>query len=290
MKTQSSSAISYVFRNILYLLPFTLLPALLLAFSTSTVNNSTPIDLLMEMGALANGSGYEILNFKDHIYSYLSFINFTNRWWIWLLGLFAAFISLCCTFPAVERHMRLGVKQFTRVLFYINDCFFPLLSYLIIMMATVEVLSLVGSGIILLVYTAGLRAWPLFAVTAIVIFLVYLIFSIILVFTVCTVPARLMERYRLNIALSYSTQLVGKNFFRVYGSFVLIIAVSGGLLTLSKSLLSLFPAEYSETLHMIVSTLFNIFWLTAVPAFSLKTYIFLTDSERKDLKTRLFLR
>lgn len=290
MKIQNQSTVSYVFRNFFYLLPFTLLPALLLAFSSSTVTNLTPFDLLAEMGKSIYIGGYDITDFYSDVYSYLTFINISERWWVWLLGILAAFFSLCCTFSAVERHMRLGVRQFTRALFYINDCFLPLLSYLLLIFVAGEFFSLVASGFILLVYTIGLSATSLFAVTAVIIVLQYLVFSVIFIFTICTVPARLMERYRLNIAISYSAQLVGKSFFKIFGAFLLILAVSGSLLVFSKFLLSYSPKEYGAILHMAVATLFNIFWLMAAPAFSLRTYISLTGSERKDLEKRLFIK
>ncbi len=286
MKIQNQSTISYVFRNFFYLLPLTLLPALLLAFSSSTINYLTPVDLLAKMSI----GGYDIVFFYNDVYCYLTLLNTSPRWWVWLLGIAAAFISLCGTFSAIERHMRLGVKQFSRALVYINDCFLPLLSYLILVFIAGELLALISSGFILLSYTIGLRAWPLFTASAVIIALQYLIFSVLIIFTICTVPARLMERYRLNIAISYSTQLVGKKFFRIYGAFLLILFISGSLLAFSKYLLSYSPKEYGEIPHMAVSTLFNIFWLMAAPAFSLRTYSSLTDSERKDLETKLFLK
>ncbi|MEG1528000.1 MAG: hypothetical protein RR248_04025 [Clostridia bacterium] len=286
MRKQSDSSISYVFRNFFFLLPFCILPALLMAFATTSYANLTPIDFLIKI--LKQQEAFVLTDFFNDVYIYFSLINFTPRWWAWALGGILAVLSLCCTFSAVERHMRLGIKRYNNLATYINESFLTVFSYAFLLICCCELLALATSGLILLVISTTTRKWIIIAISLLLIVLFFTIITIIVVATLCTVPSRLMDGYKLNVAMSYSAQIVSKSFGIVFIKLWVLVIASLLVLGGSNVILNLFPSFLSRYIHLIVATAFALFWLIEIPAFSFKTYIDLTNGERKDLKTNLF--
>lgn len=285
MRTPKASSIFYMLRNAVFLLPLTILPAVLLAFSQTPVINFTQVDFFVKFAQ--NLDAFEIKNFTIDLYRYFTSINTSNLWWLWLFGVIALFISFSLTLPYIERHMRLGVRSYSRLLSMLNESVLLMLPYLICVLAAYEVVSLIICGMIYLFFLMGMGGLTLFGLSIVVALLLYIVFFMLFALTICSVPSMLCDGYKFNVAISYSARLVSTHFGKVLAQLFVPMALSFVLLGASRYLMAVLPL-YTELTHLLVSFLFYLFWVNYLPVYAMRDYTLLTEGVRKDLKVKLF--
>ena len=116
-------AIKYVLRNILYIIPLVLLPALFLSFSLDRV----AINAVVETALSGNLQAWTFAQ----VFRTVSIFNF-GSWRIVLFGFLGVVLLVVCVamlMALLEKHMRIGKRSLSGVLNKLND---NLLSMLII--------------------------------------------------------------------------------------------------------------------------------------------------------------
>lgn len=297
MRTQRDSSIAYFFRNFFYLTPLALIPAVMFGITPTlagwTANSvyepKTIVNLFVNIfHSISDPTKFTGENFYQDIYSYISLMGNINYWWLWVIDAILAIFVMCCLFSAVERHMRLGVKQFGRLFTNVNDTIVPLLAYCVIMFAFYELLSVLASAFIYLFTTLELLQVTVFILSCLV--MVVFLFIVLAVFTLTclTIPCRIMDGYKFNVAVSYSCQLVGKKYWRVFSRLLLMLVVSLALFMSLRFIIAYNSFKIAPVIDTIVSVIFNLFWVEMIPIFCTRTYFSLTDGKRNDIKQKLF--
>lgn len=285
MKTPNSSSIRYFIRNFFFLFPLAVVPAFLLAIAQSTQLVYTPVDFLINI--FRNMEVYSVSNFASDVYRYFSCVNTSPLWWIWAIGLISSIVGFCLITPLVERHMRLGVMSYSRLISMFNESLLMVLPYFFTAFVAYEFVSMAVSGVIYLFTMLNISGWLLFTLSLVVVVVAYGFFVAFIILTICTVPSMLTDGYKFNVAVSYSARLVATKYKSIIAKFILLIVGSVTLLMVSRVLLAT-QAVYTEIFHVIVAFLFYLFWMMYLPIFAMNTYIDLTEGVRKDLKVKLF--
>ena len=135
----------YILKNFWYILPFAVIPALLLSFSTDEQAMKTVLQYLYE------GKLQEIA-FSD-IFRAISVLNF-GSWKSVLFGLLAIVVIIFCValmMALLEKHMRIGKRTFNGVFSKLNDNFISTCGYGILLVAIYEVWCLITAALLYLV-------------------------------------------------------------------------------------------------------------------------------------------
>ncbi|MDD3831563.1 MAG: hypothetical protein PHW00_02775 [Clostridia bacterium] len=287
MRQQSTSSLSYFFRNFFYLLPLCIVPSFLLGLSCTNRSFYTFVDFFYML--FTQGDGFIGTDYYNGAYKYFSFLNFSSSWWIWVIGWIVLFIACCVLFPMIEKHMRLGIRRYRRLSSYNFNILLVVMLYFLLMATYIECFNLITSAVVFSCYKVGLRGLSITIISA-VMFMVD-IFYILYAYTMtaCAIPSKLMDNYNFNIAVSYSIQLVAGKYWSTYAKILAGFMLSIGVASISKYLFLTY-SWYLPIYHTIILTMLFLFWLMMFCIFGLKTYISLTDGQRRDLSTSLFNR
>lgn len=285
MKTTKASSISYIFRNFLFLLPITVLPAIILGISKSQQMDFSVLSFLIKFGK--DTSGYVIDDFFLDVYRYFSCVDTSSNWLLWAVGILLAIVSYCIVIGMAERHMRLGARSYSKILRILNDTILFVLPYAFFVFLIYELCALIMCGMIFLLAKMGITAGALFALSVVITFVGNMIFIFIYELTMLTIPSMLTDGYTFNVAASYSARLISDNFGKVLVKIALPAVVTLVALTISRYILDS-SVLYQPGFHFVVSFLFYLFWLYYLPCLSMSEYIRLTDGVRKDLQVKLF--
>ncbi len=200
MKYTAQSA-KYVVKNLIYLLPFAIIPALFLSVST---DEEAIINVLK---AVYHGNLLE-WTFGD-LFCAISVLN-VGSWQGVVFGLFGVIVIVPCMalmMAILEKHFRIGKRTFNGIWNKINDNFLSTLGYVLLLLAIYEVWSLLLSA--LLFFFSRITVAVLAYILAC---LVYLAMHVLLLFAVSSIylwlPCMQITGFAAFEALHYSYQLV----------------------------------------------------------------------------------
>ena len=145
MRSYTIQSGKYIFKNFLYLLPFTVLPAFFLALSLAEEEIVCVINTLTS-GNIGNLHFY-------HLFSAISVLNFAS-WESIVYGVIGIIVLIACAsilMALLEKHMRIGKRSFRGIFSKLNDNLMPTLGYAFFILLIYELWALLTTGIILLV-------------------------------------------------------------------------------------------------------------------------------------------
>ncbi len=145
MRSYTIQSGKYIFKNFLYLLPFTLLPAFFLSLSLAEEEIKCVVETLVS-GNIGNLHFY-------HLFSAISVLNFAS-WESIVYGIIGIAVLIACVsilMALLEKHMRIGKRSFRGIFSKLNDNLLPTLGYAFIVLIIYEVWSLLTAALILLV-------------------------------------------------------------------------------------------------------------------------------------------
>jgi hypothetical protein len=288
MRRGKKSTLVYILKNFWFMLPLTILPAALLGFVKAVQYDNTPADFFLKLFlSITNNQSLVVNNFAQDLFGYFTSISISENWWIYLLGLTSLFFSFCMTISSVERHMRLGLKSYTRILSMLNESIMAVFPYFMLALLSYEFIGLIICGMIYLFYVFNINGWLLMVLSLTVCVVFYIIYAVFITLTICTVPSILSDGYRFNVAVSYSARLVSKKLGVMLGRLIGTFAVSWIILTASNFLYAN-AKWYPHALHIVISVVYYLFWACFLPVFSMKNYTELTEGTRKDIQVSLF--
>ena len=190
----------YVAKNLIYILPFAIIPALFLAFSTD------------------EGAIFKVLKAVYHgdlrkwtfgeLFCAISVFNF-GSWQSIVFGILGLLLIVPCValmMALLEKHFRIGKRTFNGIWGKLNDNFLSTLWYIIVLLAIFEVWSLLLAAFLFLFSRISVAA-----VAYVLVVLVYLAMHVLLLYAIGTVylwlPCMQITGFRAIEALQYSYQL-----------------------------------------------------------------------------------
>lgn len=193
-------AIKYVLRNILYIIPLVLLPALFLSFSLDRV----AINAVVETALSGNLQAWTFAQ----VFRTVSIFNF-GSWRIVLFGFLGVVLLVVCVamlMALLEKHMRIGKRSLSGVLNKLNDNLLSTFCYTLLLLGIYEFWSLITAA--LLFFASRLDNIILayaFSGGVIVAMHVVLLYFISLIYL--WLPCMQITGFRATEALYYSNQL-----------------------------------------------------------------------------------
>lgn len=255
-------------------------PAILLALFRSEFIVS---DFFVKL--VKDGDGFIIVDFYDDVYKYFSFINFQSfgSFLMWLLSSITAVLGLGALFSGVERHMRLGVPMGFKLISLINDSIVIVLPFVGLIFVSCEILGLVISGLICLLFLIIKSKIALFIVSLLLVAVVYLIYFSFVALISLTMPASLIDGYSFNYAAATSINLVKNNLFKITAALVFPLCLTMLSVSLFNVLFAVLLPGAKEIIMTIVWIFVYMFWMLYYPVMTVKHYMFLSGMEREDM-------
>ena len=207
----------YIFKNLWFVLPFSILPAVFLALSADFGAVSIVMHKLF--------SGVFDLEFKEIFFAW-SFFRCDSV----LGGIYSALALLCLIFFSgfllvfIEKHMRIGKRTLSGVFTQLRDHAFSFIGIVVFFVVLYEVWALVLSAVLFMVtnFSSDIFARILFVIVS-VIFIAALFYIITAGYL--WVPCKLHTGFRLYPALIYSYGLLGGVRWRLFFSMLISYAV-----------------------------------------------------------------
>ena len=196
----TTQAIKYVFRNFIFLLPFVLLPAVLLSFSTDEI----AIRTVLQQAFSGNVNQWTF----GELFRAVSVLNFSS-WQSITAGVFAVFSLIffaCLLMAFLEKHMRVGKRSCKTLFPKLNDNLLPTCGYVLLLLALYEAWSLITVALLYFVsrISAVVLAYVCIGVVAIATF-VALLYVISLMYL--WLPCMQITGFKAKEALKYSFEL-----------------------------------------------------------------------------------
>ena len=213
----------YIFKNFLYVVPFTILPAFLLSLSIASDSIETVLTALFT----GNLSAW---TFAD-VFRAISVLNFGD-----LGSSITGFLSIVAIFPCValfmaflEKHMRIGKRTFNGLLSKLNDNIPSTFGYGLLFLTIYEVWSLITAA---LLYFVSLISNIIVAYIAVGV--VFLAMHVVLLYTVGLIylwlPCMQITGFPMMEALEYSHQLLTPVKWKILGGQLLALVGADALI------------------------------------------------------------
>ena len=193
-------AIKYVIKNFIFLLPFVILPAIFLSFSTDEI----AIRTVLQQAFSGNLNEWTF----NELFRAVSILNFSS-WQSITAGILAVLTLIFCAallMAFLEKHMRIG-KRSCRTLFpKLNDNFLATCGYIVLLLLLYELWSLVTVALLFFVsrLNAVIIAYVFICIIALVMFIV-LLYVVSMMYL--WLPCMLITGFKPMEALNYSSDL-----------------------------------------------------------------------------------
>lgn len=266
----NESIIAYMINNFWYLLLISLVPSVFV--SLFFYSEFSPIMFFQNF--LSDIDGFKVTNSFLDVYRYFSVIDYSNWIW-WTLSAIVFLLAFTVMFVVVETHMRLGVRTKRGFFKLINDSLLIIVKYMLLALAVAELAALIISGIIV-ISSLIFSSIGVFFVSLIISILMLVVLLLLLTSTICVVPIVLADGYNLRFAMSYSISMISPRLAILFGEVVVGLVVSSAISYLIGLLGGIFIYAASVLLTMVI--------LVFIPVFSVRNYMRITQSERRDIR------
>ncbi len=193
----------YVFKNLLYLFPFAILPALFLSVSTDQAAVVSVIKAFFT-GEINDWSFGEI-------FRAVSILNFAS-WQAIVFGLVGIIVIVPCValmMALLEKHMRIGKRTFNGLWGKLNDNFISTCGCVLLLLAIYEIWTLILAALMFLF--AQIEILPLTYALAVITFIAFHILLVVVISTIYLwLPCMQITGFRAYEALVYSYHLMGQ--------------------------------------------------------------------------------
>ncbi len=213
----------YVFKNILYLFPFAILPALFLSLSTDQSAVSSVVKVIFS-GNIQDWSFTEI-------FRAISILNFAS-WEAIVFGIVGIIVIVPCValmMALLEKHMRIGKRTFNGLWGRLNDNFISTCGCVLLLLAIYEIWALLLAAFMFLFSRITVTV-----VAYILAGLAFIAFHVLLVVVISMIylwlPCMQITGFRAYEALAYSYQLMGQIKSRIIAAQLVILLLAEGLL------------------------------------------------------------
>lgn len=277
MRYQSESTISYIFRNFFSLLVLLILPSLVLGIFCA---DHSDVGFIQEF-VTAEKTSETINAFSIELIRYFSILNLSDNWWVFLLGSVLLVMGESILMTRVQRHMRLGVSQFTVSLSRAASIMLPTAIYLLLNCLASLCLTFMGVGVTVLIgLSADVSAMALVVISIALQVVLKIGFIMLACLFICVIPAMQCEGYKMNIAASYSVKIVSRYYKKVSLACLAVFLIA--------AVFYYGVAIVAPFLKEVVSILTYLWWSLFVACYAERIYIQYEEVGRKDLKRILF--
>lgn len=253
-----------MFRNIWQLLIITLPASLVTAIFCNTEPELTLVTALFK-GDITDA------NYMSELGVNLTLLRFGDYWWGVLISIVLLSYAMCLLVVKIDRHMRTG-KMSLLPLRGALDIFLSMLLYIVTMIAVYEGSMLVIVGIVyMLRFISNVTTLMVLALT--MTFFVWVFLAYIFLLLIVSFPLKYSEKYRFNIAMSYSVRIMAPK-KRVIGFAFLYPVCRIAVMALSYVV---GPFDY------VINALAILFCLTYIPCFAYTQYYDDVGVERRDI-------
>ena len=281
LKVQSSRAIAYMFRNIIPLLMFAIIPALLLGFFGGDARAVVFADTVAKMWA--NGGVVTDVTLGASMLENFTIVRFFNfEGLLALLGFVTYIFATGFILAMVERHMRLGVRFSRTVIINAFSVLLRVGAFLLLLFVLDELFLMIVVGLVSMIESIGASVRFVVACSLVLLVVAKLLYFSIVGLLLCSLPVSQCDDYKLNVAMSYSARLMARR-NNVVLSLVAMLFISNVV----AFALSYFLSEIAF-LGDVVYCLYYLFWTMYLPCLSVKVYFEVADEPRKDLEKQIF--
>lgn len=281
LKVQSSRAIAYMFRNIIPLLMFAIIPALLLGFFGGDAGAVVFADTVAKMWA--NGGVVTDVTLGASMLENFTIVRFFNfEGLLALLGFVTYIFATGFILAMVERHMRLGVRFSRTVIINAFSVLLRVGAFLLLLFVLDELFLMIVVGLVSMIESIGASVRFVVACSLVLLVIAKLLYFSIVGLLLCSLPVSQCDDYKLNVAMSYSARLMARR-NNVVLSLVAMLFISNVV----AFALSYFLSEIAF-LGDVVYCLYYLFWTMYLPCLSVKVYFEVADEPRKDLEKQIF--
>lgn len=201
-------SVKYLFKNFFYMIPFAVLPAVLLALSM----DAQALDLLAKAYLGGNPAGLEF----TQIFHAVSTFNF-HSWGAFSASVFAAVAMIVCgamLMALIEKHMRIGKRTFNGLLSKINDNLVSCFAICCWFILLYELWSLVASAFLFVVSRIDSKALS-YVLSVLLFFGSQFVLNVSLSAFYLWLPCLQITGFKAFEALRYSNQLVAPVLFKI---------------------------------------------------------------------------
>ena len=191
----------YVIKNFIYLLPFAILPAILLSFST---DEEAVVHVMDAVFAKDISQWTFFMLFRA-----ISVLNF-GSWQSLVFGILGIILIVPCValmMALLEKHFRIGRRTFNGIWSRLNDNFVSTLWYTVCLVVLYEVWALVCSAILFVLSRID-APWIMFTLAPAVFFAMHLVLLYGIGVFYLWLPCMQMTGFRAFEALRYSNRLM----------------------------------------------------------------------------------
>ncbi len=213
----------YVFKNLLYLFPFAILPAIFLSIST----DQSAVNSVIKAFFSGDINDWTFTS----IFRAISILNFAS-WQAIVFGVVGIIVIVPCValmMALLEKHMRIGKRTFNGLLGKLNDNFISTCGCVVLVLAIYEIWTLLIAAFMFLFSMIEILplAYVLVAIT-------FVVFHVLLVLAISAIylwlPCMQITGFRAYEALVYSYHLMGQIKGRIIAAQLLILMVVEALL------------------------------------------------------------
>ena len=213
----------YIVKNFWYILPFAIIPALLLSLST----DQEAVFCLIE--TLFSGNLQEA--HFSHVFRAISIINFAS--WqavvFGLLGIIGAVVCIAIMMALLDKHMRIGKRTYNGIFGKLNDNVLSTCGFVFLLFAIYEIWTLVTSALLFLF----MKITNL-VVAYILLSLVYIVMHVVLIYLIGLIylwlPCMQITGFHATEALQYSQQLLVPVKWRIMWKQIVFLFIAQALL------------------------------------------------------------
>lgn len=215
----------YISKNLLYILPFAILPAFFLSMSVAKEEIAKVINAVF-------AGDFEAWTFSD-LFCAISVLNFSS-WQSVVMGLIGVIVIVPCVslmMAFMDKHMRFGKRTFNGLLPKLNDNFISTLGYTVLFLIIYEVWALITSALLFLVSLI-----PNAIAVYIVAPLIFIVMHVVLLYAIGAIylwlPCMQITGFPTMEALQYSYHLLTPVKWGILGGQIFALLATEGLIVL----------------------------------------------------------
>jgi len=261
--------LDYLKKNFIYLVVFSIIPAILYAINNTTLNIYTFFSKM---------ETHSRLNFID-VYRSFSTINY-NSIIVTLLSFMATVVFVSLILAFIEKHMRIGKKTFKGILSKLNDNIVPVFILITVFVMIYEVWAIIVSAVLI---TASIifGGAELYIVCMLICIIFFILLFILMGLFVIWLPCILITGFNYSEAFVYSASLMADHKLDIIISLVLPYI----LCNLIAIFIKISIGNIAGLIVLITAFILYFIYYTSL---MYVIYFSLTKETREDLKKKYF--
>ncbi len=262
------STMKYIALNLPMLLLFSVIPAIVLTFTSN----------LWKFVAFFANSNAVSLSFNN-IYHYFSFM-LGESTFLGLLGIFVIAFFASLMYASIERHMKIGKISISRPFSRVDETILAVLPVFVFFVLALEIFALFNT--VLIVCGALISKTVAIVVSYISTIALVSVLIALVVQIIFWVPSMIVLGYPLKSALLFSMNAVSGKTGYIFKHFAIMFAVSALVSGCSYVFLAGYIGQFTMILNFIIYTFLFMF----VIAYTMVAFFDIAEETRNDLKNK----